>query len=53
MTEEEKINKIKAIQQEYLDEIRRIEKDRDVKIKALNKSIDQREIDRLLQDLKK
>lgn len=52
MTDEEKINKIKEIQANFVKKLRVIEKARDEKIKVIKKGIDQRKIDALLIDLK-
>lgn len=53
MNEEEKINKIKQIELEFTEEVRRIESIRDEKIKEVKKGIDQRKIDQILLELKK
>jgi len=45
--------KIKEIEARFLEEVRRIERERDEKIKAIKKGVDQREIEALLQDFKK
>lgn len=52
MTDEEKITKIKEIKENFIKELRRIEKERDEKIKVIKKGIDQRKIDSLLLELK-
>ena len=52
MTEQEKILKIKEIQEKFSAKVRELEKTRDEKIKALKKGIDQRKIDALLLKLK-
>ena len=52
MNEEEKIKKIKQTELEFLEEVRRIERIRDEKIKDVKKGIDQRKIDQILLDLK-
>jgi hypothetical protein len=52
MTNEEKIAKIKEIKENFIIELRRIEKERDEKIKVIRKSVDQRKIDALLLELK-
>ena len=52
MTNEEKIAKIKEIKANFVSELRRIEKDRDEKIKVIRKGIDQRKIDAILAELK-
>ena len=52
MTDEDKIAKIKEIQVNFISELRRIEKERDEKIKVIKKGIDQKKIDAILLKLK-
>lgn len=52
MTDEQKIEKIKLIKDNFLIELRKIEKERDEKIKVIRKSVDQRKIDAILLELK-
>ena len=52
MTDEEKIAKIKEIQENFIKELHNIEKERDEKIKVIKKGIDQRKIDAILLKLK-
>jgi len=52
MTDEEKLAKIKEIKANFVSELRRIEKERDEKIKVIRKGIDQRKIDAILTELK-
>ena len=51
-TDSEAVTKIKEIQDTFLKEVSRIEKERDDKLKALKKGIDQRKIDVILQEIK-
>lgn len=53
MTDEEKILKIREIQENFLKEVRHIKKERDEKIKIIKNNIDQRKIDEILLKLKK
>ena len=52
MNDEEKIIKIKEIKDNFIKELRRIEKERDTKIKVIRKGIDQKNIDAILLELK-
>jgi response regulator of citrate/malate metabolism len=52
MNEEEVMKKIQEVQQEFLDEVRKIEQIRNEKIKMIHKGIDQKRIDQILADLK-
>ena len=52
MNDEEKIIKIKEIKDNFIKELRRIEKERDTKIKVIRKGIDQKKIDAILLELK-
>ena len=53
MTDKEKIVKIKEIEMNFIKELRKIEKERDEKLKIIKKCIDQRKIDAILSELKK
>ncbi len=53
MNDKEKTAKIKEIQSNFTTEVRRLEKWRDEQIKTIKKGIDQRKIEKLLQELKK
>lgn len=52
MTEQEKNDKMKEVEEFFSEELKRIEKERDDKIKAIKKRITERHIDSLLADLK-
>jgi hypothetical protein len=52
MTEEEKIEKIKEIYQEFLDKVSAIEKERDEKLAKIVDGIDKRKIDELMHKIK-
>ena len=52
MTDEEKIAKIKEIKDNFIKELRKIEKERDEKIKVIKKGIDKRKIDAITKELK-
>ncbi|MBK5215545.1 MAG: hypothetical protein JJE53_01915 [Candidatus Pacebacteria bacterium] len=52
MTDEEKIAKIKEIKEDFMKELRKIEKNRDEKLKIIRKGIDQKKIDAILLELK-
>lgn len=52
MIDEEKITKIKEMRTNFIKELRKIEKERDEKIKVIRKNIDQRKIDEILLKLK-
>ncbi len=52
LTEEEKIIRVKEIQSRYLEELKRIEKIRDDKIKIIKENSKKKEVEKLLNDLK-
>ncbi len=52
MNDEEKIAKINEIKSKFLAEVRRLEKWRDEQVKIIKKSVDQRQINKILQKLK-
>lgn len=52
MNDKDIVAKIKEIQDKFLAHVRLLEKQRDEQVKAVKKGIDQRKIEKLLQDLK-
>lgn len=52
MNDKEKIIKINEIKANFIKELRRIEKERNEKIKVIRKGIDQKKIDAILLELK-
>ena len=51
MTEDEKIEKIKEIQAKFMEDLRALDKERNEKIKAIKKGIDERRINSLKQSM--